>query len=115
MFGSTSLVLPPLLDVSKHDTRVVEATLRANFGTGATKTNKNLLRTLGRVVDESEAQINTDELLDSPRGHTPYTSTKSVVFHIAMNPYMRLHMQLLKWASFAALLAIIAVVIRFMV
>ncbi|RLN20496.1 hypothetical protein BBJ28_00019609, partial [Nothophytophthora sp. Chile5] len=61
MYGSTSVVPPPLPDVTKQDTHADVVALRAGFATGATKdlkTRKTLLRALQRMLNENEAQIN---------------------------------------------------------
>ncbi|RLN49231.1 hypothetical protein BBJ29_003891 [Phytophthora kernoviae] len=54
-------------------------------------------------------------LLDLPQRYAPYTSAKSFVLHTAMYPFTRLQMRLMKSLSFAALLAIIAVIIKYSV
>ncbi|KAE8877914.1 Fatty aldehyde dehydrogenase [Phytophthora fragariae] len=54
-------------------------------------------------------------LLDLPQRYAPYTPAKKFVLGIAMYPFTRLHMRLLKSLGFAAVLAIIAVIIKFSV
>ncbi|KAL3656296.1 hypothetical protein V7S43_018869 [Phytophthora oleae] len=52
-------------------------------------------------------------LLDLPQRYAPYTPAKKFILSIAMYPFTRLHMRLLKSLGIAAVLAIIAVIIRY--
>ncbi|KAG6603139.1 aldehyde dehydrogenase [Phytophthora cinnamomi] len=54
-------------------------------------------------------------LLDLPQRYAPYTPAKKFILSIAMYPFTRFHMRLLKSLGFAAILAIIAVIIKFSV
>ncbi|EEY59138.1 aldehyde dehydrogenase, putative [Phytophthora infestans T30-4] len=54
-------------------------------------------------------------MLDLPQRYAPYTPSKKFILSIAMYPFSRLHMRLVKSLGFAAVLAIIAVIIRYSV
>ncbi|EGZ06658.1 aldehyde dehydrogenase [Phytophthora sojae] len=54
-------------------------------------------------------------MLDLPQRYAPYTPAKKFILSIAMYPFTRLHMRILKSLGFAAVLAIIAVIIKFSV
>ncbi|POM77557.1 Aldehyde dehydrogenase [Phytophthora palmivora] len=54
-------------------------------------------------------------LLDLPARYAPYSSSKKSMLSMVMYPFTRLHMRLFKSLGFAAVLAIIAVIIRYSV
>ncbi|KAH7461221.1 hypothetical protein PRNP1_013163 [Phytophthora ramorum] len=67
------------------------------------------------VFSHYKAVIYKNGLLDLPQRYAPYTPAKKFVLSIAMYPFTRLHMRLLKSLGFAAVLAIIAVIVKFSV